>query len=131
MAHHSFSLVEICRAADRVVDVGLLGRVWPAAGARRVDRAVSHFTHLVYAIDERVLRHWSPSERHTAEGAIQIAIAHIEAHLDRPGGRRVQRLAQRLVKRVYMLNAAVEGLAMGLAADPRRRPFGWQERRRT
>ena len=131
MTHHSFSLVEICRTADRIVDVGLLGRIWPSVGTRRVERTVRHFTHLVYAIDERVLRHWSPSERDTAEGAIQTAIAHLEAYLDRPGGRRVPRVAQRLVERVYMLNAAAEGLSMGLAADPERRPFGWQERRRS
>ena len=102
---------------------------WPSVGARRVEHAARHFTHLVYAIDERVLRHWSASERHTAAGAIQTAIAHIEAYLDRPAGRRVPRVAQRLVERLYMLNAAAEGLSMGLAADPDRRPFGWQERR--
>jgi len=131
MGHHSFSLAEICQAADRVADVGLLGRVWPKAGARRVERAFRHFTHLVYAIDERVLRHWSDAERHTAEGAVQTAIANVEAYLARPASRRTPRIAQRLVERVYKLNAAIEGLSMGLAADPERRPFGWQERRRT
>jgi len=131
MSHHSFSLAEICQTADRVADLGLLGRVWPSAGARHVERAVRHFTHLVYAIDERVLRHWSPSERHAAEGAVQTAIANVEGYLARPASRRAPRIAQRLVERVYQLNAAIEGLSMGLAADPERRPFGWHERRRT
>ncbi len=128
---HSLSIAEICEAADRTADVGLLGRWFPGVAARRTHRAVDHFVHLIYAIDERVLAHWSPAERFAIDGAIRTAIAHTETFLDSPAGRRSTRLAQHLAGHVYRLRMAAEGLALGLAANPERRPFGWESRRKT
>ena len=130
MAHrHSLSIAEICQAADRTADVGVFGRWFPGLAARRVHRAVDHFVHLIYAIDERVLRHWSDAERSAFTGAIQMAIEHTEAFLDSPVSRRSTRLAQHLAGDVYRLRMAAEGIVMGLAANPERRPFGWESGR--
>jgi hypothetical protein len=123
---HSLSIAEICQAADRTADTGLFGGWFANAAARRTHRAVDHFVHLVYAIDERVLAHWSPAERRAIDGAIQTAIAHTEAFLDSPASRRSTRLAQHLAGHVYRLRVAAEGIALGLAANPERRPFGWE-----
>ena len=126
---HSLSIAEICQAADRTADIGLFGRWFATVAVRRTHRAVDHFVHLVYAIDERVLAHWSPAERRAIDGAIQTAIAHTEAFLDSPASRRSTRLAQHLASHVYRLRMAAEGIAMGLAANPERRPFGWESGR--
>jgi len=125
---HSLSIAEICQAADQTADVGLFGRWFQSIAARRTHRAVDHFVHLIYAIDERVLKHWSPAERNAIDGAIQTAIAHTEAFLDSSASRRSPRLAQHLAEHVYRLRMAAEGIALGLAANPERRPFGWEQR---
>jgi len=124
------SVTEICRSADRSADVGLLGRLWPALAGRRVSRAVDHFTHVVFAIEGSFLKHVSAAERGLVDEAIQIVIRNVEAFLDTPAGQRSPKRARHLVSRVYQLRAAAEGIALGMAADPDRRPFGWQERLR-
>lgn len=84
--------------------------------------AVREFVSTLQGVDESVLWNLDKDQMASVKTLIEEVIENIEGYVRRRYSRKPSAEAQRLVKQIYALRYAAEGIALGYSADPERRP---------